>query len=79
MIRLTKLNKKPFWLNTALIESIESTPDTKINLKDEKFLLVRETEDEVVDKIIAYNKLVYNKYTSQEEEDLKEVLRSIDI
>ena len=45
MIKLTKLNKQPFWLNTKLIETIESVPDTKININDEKYILVLETED----------------------------------
>ena len=74
MIKLTKLNKQPFWLNTKLIETIESVPDTKINLKDDKYILVLESEDEVVDKIIAYNKLVYTKQNSTDEKALRELI-----
>lgn len=74
MIKLTKLNKQPFWLNTKLIETIESVPDTKINLKDDKYILVLESEDEVVDKIIAYNRLVYTKQNSTDEKALRELI-----
>lgn len=74
MIKLTKLNKQPFWLNTKLIETIESVPDTKINLNDDKYILVLETEDEVVDKIIAYNQLVYTKQNSTDEKTLRELI-----
>lgn len=74
MIKLTKLNKQPFWLNTKLIETIESVPDTKINLNDDKYVLVLETEDEVVDKIIAYNQLVYTKQNSTDEKTLRELI-----
>ncbi len=79
MIKLTKLNKQPFWLNTHLIETIESVPDTKINLKDDKFILVLETEDEVIDKIIAYNQLVYVKQTSADEQALRELIGGMNL
>lgn len=74
MIKLTKLNNQPFWLNTKLIETIESVPDTKINLKDDKYILVLESEDEVIDKIIAYNQLVYTKQNSTDEKALRELI-----
>ena len=72
MIRLTRLNKQPFWLNTRLIETIESVPDTKINLRDDKFILVLETAEQVVDKILARNQLVYIKQNSDDEKILRE-------
>ncbi len=71
MIKLTKLNKQPFWLNTRLIETIEAVPDTKINLRDDKYVLVLETEDEVVDKVIAYNQLIHKQRNSTEEAVLR--------
>lgn len=79
MIKLTKLNKQPFWLNTRLIETIESVPDTKINLKDDKFILVLESEDEVIDKIIAYNQLIYVKRNADDEESLRSFIGGINL
>lgn len=77
MIKLTKLNKQPFWLNTKLIETIESVPDTKINLRDDKYLIVLESEDEVIDKIIAYNKLVSMERQTTDEKTLRELMALI--
>lgn len=74
MIKLTKLNKQPFWLNTKLIETIESVPDTKINLRDDKYLIVLESEDEVIDKIIAYNKLISMEKQITDEKTLRELM-----
>lgn len=71
MIMLTKLNKTPFWLNVNLIETIESIPDTRINLRDEKFVVVRESVTDVVDKIIAYNQLIYTQRTATEAKVLR--------
>lgn len=79
MIKLTKLNRQPFWLNTRLIETIESVPDTKINLKDDKFILVLESEDEVIDKIIAYNQLIYVKRNADDEKSLRSFIGGINL
>ncbi len=54
MIRLTKLNKTPFVLNSDLIESFESTPDTILTLTNGKKYVVCESVDEVVKKVIQF-------------------------
>lgn len=59
MIKLTKLNDSEFILNSSLIESIEETPDTVITLTTGKFLIVKETEDEIIEKVISYNKQIF--------------------
>lgn len=56
MIELTKLNKKKFYLNCDLIETIESTPDTVITLRNGKLVLVQETPDQIVGYVIDYKK-----------------------
>lgn len=60
MIELTKLNKKKFILNCELIESIESTPDTVITLRNGKLVLVAESPQEIVNLTITYKKLLFN-------------------
>ncbi len=47
MIHLTKLNGDEFLLHAAQIESIESNPDTRIELINGKQLYVREAPAEV--------------------------------
>ncbi len=54
MIRLTRLNKTLFVLNSDLIESFESTPDTVITLTNGKKYVVCESVDEVVTKVMQF-------------------------
>ena len=54
MIKLSRLNGKEFYVNCELIEFIESTPDTVISLTSDKKIIVRESIDEVVNKIVQY-------------------------
>jgi len=54
MIELTKLNKKKFFLNTELVETIESTPDTVITLRNGKLLLVLEPPEDIVKMVIDF-------------------------
>ena len=51
MIMLTKLNDTPFVLNSDLIETIEENPDTTIKLTSKNIVIVRETMQQVVDKV----------------------------
>jgi len=54
MIRLTRLNHVSIVLNSDLIEHIEETPDTVVSLMNGQILRVRETADEVVDRIVEF-------------------------
>ncbi len=60
MIELTKLNKKKFILNCELIESIESTPDTVLTLRNGKLYIVTEPPETIVDMTIAYKQLLFS-------------------
>ena len=59
MIKLHKLNGAEIVVNAELIESVESTPDTVLNLATGNRFLVKDTVQEVVDKTIEYKKKVY--------------------
>jgi flagellar protein FlbD len=54
MIRLTKINGQEFLINSDLMEFIETTPDTIITLTTGKKVIVMETADVVVDRIIEF-------------------------
>ncbi|WRS26688.1 flagellar FlbD family protein [Oscillospiraceae bacterium MB08-C2-2] len=56
MIKLTKLNKKEFYLNCELIETVEATPDTVITLRNGKLYIVAESPDEIVESVLKYKK-----------------------
>jgi len=58
MIRLSRLDGQEFILNADLIETIEMTPDTVIVLVTHRKLVVRESADEVINRVIAYRQTV---------------------
>ena len=58
MIRLTRLNRAPMVLNSDLIEHIDVTPDTVITLTTGQILRVRESADEVVERIVEFRQRV---------------------
>ena len=55
MVRLTRLNNTEFLLNAELIKYVESCPDTVITLINCETLMVRETIDEVVRRVMKYH------------------------
>lgn len=58
MVRLTRLNHADFYLNPDLIEHVEGTPDTVITLTTGQKLVVRESAEEVVERVIGFRRRV---------------------
>jgi len=56
MIKLTRLNHVPLIVNSDLIEHIETTPDTVITLTSGQKLMVLETAEDVVEKVIDFRR-----------------------
>ena len=54
MVKLTRINGQEFFVNCDLMEFIESTPDTIISLSTGKKVIVKETADTVIEKIVEY-------------------------
>lgn len=61
MIKLKKLNGFEIIINAELIESVEATPDTVINLATGNRFIVRDSVDEVVARVVEYRKKVYSE------------------
>lgn len=59
MIELTRFNGEQFVLNSDLIEMVEATPDTVIRLTSGKKLLVKESVAEVVERVLAFARMVH--------------------
>jgi flagellar protein FlbD len=59
MIQVTRLNGLTFHLDAEKVESVESTPDTVITLVGGKTVMVRESVDEVVQRIIRYRRRIH--------------------
>ena len=54
MILVHRLRGEPMFLNTDLIEFIESTPDTVVTLADGRKLVVSDTPEEIVERARQY-------------------------
>ena len=58
MIRLTRLNNQQIAVNSDLIKWIESKPDTVLTLINGEKILVHESEEEILAKIIEFRRAV---------------------
>jgi flagellar protein FlbD len=61
MIKVTRLNHIPMFLNSDLIEHIDATPDTVVTLTSGQKIMVLETADDLVDKIVAFRRMILTK------------------
>ncbi len=61
MIKLTRLNGVEFLLNHTHIQIIESIPESKIVLDNKDYYLVKESFEEIIDRIIEFNARVVDK------------------
>lgn len=60
MIELTGLNHKEVVINERNIEKIEEVPETVITMMNGNKYLVEEGIDEIIDKVVAYKRRIYN-------------------
>lgn len=58
MIRATHLNKQEFYLNSDLVLCIEETPDTLILMTSGERIMVQESAEELVERIVAFKRRV---------------------
>jgi flagellar protein FlbD len=58
MIQLTRLNHAPLVLNSDLIEHMEVTPDTVVTLTTGQKIVVLESAEEVVERVIQFRRSI---------------------
>ena len=58
MIQLTRLNNNTLALNSDLIKFVEQSPDTLVTLITGEKIVVRETAEEVMARIIEFRRSV---------------------
>ena len=56
MIHLTRLNHIPVVLNSDLIEQIQANPDTVISLTTGERLMVLESPQEIIDRVVVFRR-----------------------
>ena len=58
MIQVTRLNGKLYWINPHQIESMEKTPDVTLSLLSGKKVVVKESPEEVIARIVEYRRKI---------------------
>lgn len=59
MIKLTRLNDTEIVVNADKIKYVESTPDTIITLMNNEKILVTDSIDDVIRKVIEFRRVSY--------------------
>lgn len=57
MVKLSRINGAEVTVNAELIETVEATPDTIVSLTTGKKLMVVESVDQVIEKVMAYRRM----------------------
>jgi flagellar protein FlbD len=65
MIQLTRLNKELLIVNSDLIKFVERAPDTVLTLITGEKIVVRESSDEVLEKIVAFRRTILSGLNSR--------------
>jgi flagellar protein FlbD len=68
MIPLTRLNNHPLVVNSDLIKFVEQAPDTVITLLNGEKIVVRETAQDVLERVVRFRRAVLQG-TMQRPED----------
>jgi len=58
MIQLTRLNNHPLAVNSDLIKFVEQSPDTVLTLVSGEKIVVRESAQEVLERVVAFRRSV---------------------
>lgn len=58
MIPLTRLNGQPLVINSDLIKEIENAPDTVISLVNGEKIVVRESTEQILERIVQFRRRV---------------------
>ncbi len=58
MVKVTRLDGKEYWINPHQIEYMEQNPDLTLIMLSGKHVVVREAPEAVIERIIAYRRLI---------------------
>jgi flagellar protein FlbD len=63
MIQLTRLNNQPLVVNSDLIKFVEKAPDTVLTLTTGEKIVVLESSEQVLEKVIEFRRTVLSGVT----------------
>ncbi|HAH62121.1 MAG TPA: flagellar protein FlbD [Treponema sp.] len=58
MIEVMRLNGDKYWINPHMIESMEQNPDLTLSMLSGKKIVVKNTPEDIIEKIIAYRQKI---------------------
>ncbi len=58
MVELTRLQNQKIVVNADLIEFVEATPDTVVTTTTGKKIIVRESVQQVIERVISYKQAI---------------------
>jgi flagellar protein FlbD len=58
MVEVTRLDGKRYWINPHQVEYMEQTPDLTLTMLSGKKVVVRESPEEVIARIVAYRRKI---------------------
>lgn len=58
MIEVTRLDGGHYWINPHMIESMEATPDLTLTMLSGKKIVIRDTSEALIKKIIEYRRRI---------------------
>jgi flagellar protein FlbD len=64
MIQLTRLNNQPLAVNSDLIKYVEQAPDTVITLVTGDKMVVRESAQEILNRVVQFRRSVLHGSTA---------------
>ena len=67
MIQLTRLNNYPLMVNSDLIKFVEKAPDTVLTLVSGEKVVVLESTEQVLEKIVEFRRLILSGPTAGQE------------
>ena len=58
MIYVTRMDGKQLLVNPELLEAVEATPDTVLTFTHNKKMVVKESPEEIRNRVIAYRRAI---------------------
>ncbi|MDZ4724418.1 MAG: flagellar FlbD family protein [candidate division Zixibacteria bacterium] len=66
MIKVTRINDAELVINADLIEFVEAIPDTMISLTTGKKIMVKESIDQIIERVAGFRRLSSARVTAPE-------------
>ena len=58
MIEVTSLDGTKYWINPHQIEAIEAKPDVTLSMLSGKYIVVKDSPQEIISRIIEYRRQI---------------------